>query len=174
MADSILPYLREQLILHPAMESQDLAKLCYQAARGAEHLLADPQRARAYLVQEMEAVEARGDLPLYEIISPTVARVNLAPWKAQGLEVDHLFEMFSSTAATTSDGIDLLPAYLAEVTSLLSTGDHPVTAHEWAVFLRAYEGMGMPAIHHSEAYRLHNQPAYRIVRVALLRESGLI
>ena len=31
--------LREQLRRHPSMQPQDVIKLCYQAARGAEHLI---------------------------------------------------------------------------------------------------------------------------------------
>ena len=33
-------YVEEQLRLHPATQPQDVIKQCYQAARGAEHLLA--------------------------------------------------------------------------------------------------------------------------------------
>ena len=36
---SIKKYLKEQFVLHPSMMPSDVAKLCYQAAMGAEHLL---------------------------------------------------------------------------------------------------------------------------------------
>ena len=73
--------LREQLRLHPAIQPQDVIKLCYQAARGAEHLLADTTRARAYFDQEYAATPADAARPLFEPISENVARVNLAAWK---------------------------------------------------------------------------------------------
>ena len=165
------PYLIEQMRLHPSMTPQDLAKLCYQAARGAEHMIPDPDRARAYLERELEMTEANDDLPLYEVISPRMARVNLASWKARGLSSHRLLSLFLATAGGFGEGEDPLPAYLEEVTDLLAAGDCPVTANEWAVFLPAYKEMGMPAIHHSEAYRLSEKPAYRIVRLELLRES---
>lgn len=34
-------YLIQQIRKHPAMMSRDVAKMCYQAAMGAEHLLSD-------------------------------------------------------------------------------------------------------------------------------------
>lgn len=36
-----VPNLAEQMRIHPSMTPRDIAKLCYQAARGAEHLLTD-------------------------------------------------------------------------------------------------------------------------------------
>ena len=55
--------LQEQLRLHPAMQPRDVIKLCYQAARGAEHLLADLTRARAYFDQEYAATPADASTP---------------------------------------------------------------------------------------------------------------
>jgi hypothetical protein len=165
---AIRPYLIEQMRLHPSMTPGDLAKLCYQAARGAEHLLADPQRARAYLHRELEATEACGEIPLYELISPEIARVNLAAWKARGLDEDRLFEMFLATVNSGSPEKDRLPAYLDEVGALLSEGEYPVDPTQWAEFRRRYEEAGMPAVHHSDEYRAQECPAYRIVRVGVL------
>ena len=94
MVKRITPYLEAQLRLHPSMTPRDVVKLCYQAARGAEHLLADPERARLYLLRELESTEASADMPLDELISDAVARVTLAPGKAQGRSADELFELF--------------------------------------------------------------------------------
>lgn len=165
---TLRPYLIEQMRLHPSMTPQDLAKLCYQAARGAEHMIPDPDRARVYLERELEITEADGGIPLYEAISPRIVRVNLGAWKARGLSSEALLALFLATAQSSYSGEDLLPAYLEEVTALLTSGDYPVTAHEWEAFLRDYEELGMPAVHHSEAYRLWKKPAYRIVRAELL------
>lgn len=167
---SLLPYLTEQLSRHPSMRPRDLAKLCYQAARGAEHLLTEPDRARLYLEKEMEITEPCADMALYEVISPWVARVNLAAWKARGFSTETLFSLFLATASVRAAGEDLLPAYLEEVTAYLASGEYGVSAEEWKEFLTAYRSAGMPAVHHSEEYRLAEKPAYRIVRVELLAE----
>lgn len=171
--NGITPYLASQLRLHPSMTPQDIAKLCYQAAYGAEHLLSDLEAARRYLMREMEATEGDGALPLVEPISDEVARVNLAPWKARGLSVDLLFDLFAATATVSGDGAAALEAYLAEADAYLRNHDTPVSPSDWQVFLTWYDGQGRPAIHHSPAYREAEKPAYRIVRRELLIQKGL-
>lgn len=49
-------YFDEQLKNHPSMQLSDAVKLCYQAAFGAEHLLSNTDRARAYLMAEFDDV----------------------------------------------------------------------------------------------------------------------
>lgn len=150
--------LKEQLTRHPTMQPQDVLKLCYQAARGAEHLLADPGRARAYFDREYADTPANAALPLFEAISPRIARVNLGAWKAAGLPAAWLFRMFLHTAQACKDGASLLLQYIEEASAIAAphlTG--------WDETLSLWRESGMPAVHHSEAYRAAERPAYRIV-----------
>ena len=149
--------LREQLCLHPSMQPRDVIKLCYQAARGAEHLLADTARARVYFDQEYAATPADAAPPLFEPLSENVARVNIAAWKAANLPAEWLFRMFVHTASVPMGGETLLGQYIAEASSIVS--DLP----GWDDTLAAWREAGMPAVHHSEAYRAGEHPAYRIV-----------
>ena len=149
--------LREQLHLHPAMQPRDVIKLCYQAARGAEHLLADLTRARAYFDAEYAATPADTSLPLFESLSENVARMNLAVWKAANLPAEWLFRMFVHTARVPMGGAELLESYIAAASAIV--GDLP----GWKETLAAWHGAGMPAVHHSEEYRTAENPAYRIV-----------
>lgn len=61
-------FLREQMKKHPSMQPQDVVKMCYQAAFGAEHLLLDLDVAKSYLEKEYAEVVATKD-ELYEQIS---------------------------------------------------------------------------------------------------------
>lgn len=149
--------LQEQLRLHPSAQPQDVIKLCYQAARGAEHLLADLTHARAYFDREYAATPANPDVPLFELLSEDVARVNIAAWKAAGLPAEWLFRMFVSTATIARDGADLLADYITQADALV--GGMP----GWQEALAAWTEQGRPAVHHSEAYRESEHPAYRIV-----------
>lgn len=151
--------LREQLALHPSMQPQDVLKLCYQAARGAEHLLADVSRARAYFDQEYAATPADASLPLFEALSENVSRVNLAAWKAEGLPADWLFRMFVDAASVPQEGRDLLEDCIAQAAPIAAA-----VMPDWADALAAWRNAGRPAIRHSEAYRAAERPAYRIVR----------
>ncbi len=168
---SITPYLTKQLQKHPSMMPQDVVKLCYQAARGAEHLLADPERARHYLEAELAAVDTPAQSsPLIEPISDSVCRINLAVWKAQELPVDRLFELFAASCKITPDADALFAAYLAEADALIGQADAAFSRDDWEDFLAAYRQAGMPALHHSDAYRMAERPAYRIVRRELLAQ----
>ncbi len=150
--------LQSQLQLHPSMQAQDVLKLCYQAARGAEHLLTDAARARTWFDREYAGLPADAALPLLEPISPHIVRVNLAAWKATGLPAQWLFRMFAHTSGIPHPGTDLLEEYIGAASSVASK-----TIPGWADALSAWRQQGMPALHHSEAYRAAERPAYRIV-----------
>lgn len=87
-------YLQEQALLHPALQPQDVAKFCYQAAYGAEHMLSDLESARKYLEAEYEEVQAC-EGPLWEGIHDRLCRVNLGAWKWHGMPLEWLFRMFA-------------------------------------------------------------------------------
>ena len=150
-------YVEEQLHLHPSTQPRDVIKQCYQAAKGAEHLLMDTTRARAYFDQEYAATPADAAQPLFDAISDNVCRVNLAAWKAAFLPTDWLFRMFVHTASVPMGGSELLEEYITEAAMVAST------LPGWEESLAAWQETGMPAVHHSDAYRAAEKPAYRIV-----------
>ncbi len=154
--------LSEQLRQHPAMQPRDVIKQIYQAARGAEHLLADVSRARAYFDQEYAAVAPDASQPLLEPISENFSRANLAAWKASGMPADWLFRMFVHTASVPTGGAELLLRYVQEASAVLAQVS-PFPIADWEEALAAWRADGMPAIHHSETYRDAEKPAYRIV-----------
>lgn len=155
-------YLAEQIKAYPVMQPQDVVKLCYQAAFGAEHLLADVSRAKAYFEQEYGAVPAK-DMVLWEQISPKVCRINLCAWKSQGLPADWLFRMFVNSASVTEGSRELFLDYLKIAEQMVGQVRMGFTLDKWNTFLEQYREAGMPAVHHSQAYRDSEYPAYRIV-----------
>lgn len=158
MIPSILPFLQTQITQHPGTEPRDVLKLCYQAAYGGEHLLSDLSKAEAYFNQEFARVQPREE-PLYELISPQIARVHLRAWKQAGLPGKWLFRLFLLSAQIPTCGN--LTAYLDEGEKLNFPGFHAARL--------AYEAAGCPGLHHSDRYRRMEQPAYRVVHCRLLR-----
>ena len=152
--------LLEQLRLHPSMQPRDVINMCYQAARGAEHLLSDLTRARAYFDQEFASTQADHSAPIFEPLSENVARVNIAAWKAADLPAEWLFRMFAHTASIPMGGPELLEEYIAKATNVVS-GHWSSTL--WEEALAVWREAGLPAVHHSEEYRAAEHPAYRIV-----------
>jgi len=158
--------LSQQLSMHPAIQIQDLVKLSYQAAYGAEHLLSDMDGAYRYFMQEFEdTAPATGEL--YENISPDYARVNIAAWKQCGLSAKWLFEMFKASAAPAENGKDRLLENLGKAEASLECAN--ISKDAWHKYIADYEKRGMPPVHHSEEYRHAEKPAYRLVHRRLLR-----
>ncbi len=164
---SIRNYLIEHVEKHPSMMPQDVIKLCYQAAFGAEHLLSDVSIARKYFDYEIESIDAC-DGELYEMICDEVCRVNLAVVKARGIERDLIFNAFAASARISDDGSENFACFLEEAESIVSSGFCNFTLNEWREFLEKYKEAGMPAVHHSERYRQAEKPSYRIVNRKLL------
>ena len=162
--NSFSDYLKEQSALHPSMQPRDVAKLCYQAAFGAEHLLRDLEAAWNYLKKELEVTPSTELLPLVEAISPEVCRVHLGAWKQTGLPAEWLFSMFVASATVKSAGRPSLEAYLQEAARMAEDGAFAFSPEEWRTFAAEYAAAGMPPLHHSDRYREAEHPAYRIVR----------
>ncbi|MCL2360932.1 MAG: hypothetical protein FWC73_03845 [Defluviitaleaceae bacterium] len=110
-------------------------------------MLGDTTKALAYFQEEYEFTFA-DDKPLAEHIAPDVCRVNLGAWKRLGLNPDWLWSLFSENSFADSGNFD---DYLAQASS--------VTA-EWAKYIADYK---VGPVHHSEAYREKEKPAYRIL-----------
>ncbi len=154
-------FIKIQAEMHPAMEPQDAVKMCYQAAFGAEHAISDEGNARRYLESELALVEADERVPLFEPVCSDICRVNLAAWKAKGLPADWLFRMFLAAEAR-GGGFDAL---LAEVAKLAERGELPFSSDDWNGFMSTYSAETPHPVHHSEAYRKAERPAYRIASV---------
>lgn len=153
--------LAQQLQLHPAMGFQDIIKLCYQAAYGAEHLLADADKAKEYLYEEYKNVQAE-NVPIYEEISEEHVRINLAAWKYREFPVNALFKMFLLSAKQNVSGDKKIDEYLNLSRRLL---ENP----ELDDYIENYKRNGIHPVHHSQQYRELEKPAYRVVKKTYTR-----
>lgn len=165
-------YFINQLTLHPLMQPADIAKLCFQAAFGAEHLLQNISSAEMYFNHEYNSIPPSDGL-LYEMLSDNVCRINLAVWKYKNLPSKWLFQMFVASATVIADdNIDkneLFLHYLNTSQKLLCESEISFSMEQWNDFLTSYKKLGMPPVHHSETYRTSYVPAYRIVKSRFLR-----
>ncbi len=162
-------YFENQLKMHPSMQYQDVVKLCYQLAFGAEHILSDIERAHAYLYTEFESVLPT-DEPLFEQISPEIVRVNLGAWKRECRELDPLFEAFKKSAFINENAKDNFLLYLDIAEKTMDALLPNFNSEQWLTFLEEYKVAGMQAIHHSNAYRENEKPHYRIVKIKELEK----
>ncbi len=154
---------------HPSIMPQDVVKFCYQAALGAEHLLADIEAARRYFDAEFDKVEAR-DGDLIEFLTDELCRVDLGIWKFRGLPREVLFDAFAESARVKNGGKEVLAGYLDDAEACFSKLELSFSLDEWRAFLEKYAEAGMPAVHHSEAYREREKPSYRVVDRVILNK----
>lgn len=167
-------YLKHQALLHPSMTAQDGVKLCFQAAFGAEHILADKAQARRALLAEFAKTPPRR-IAVFEPISDDYTRCNLAAWKYWQLPPEWLFQLFQhSAAAKREKAAPLFLEYLRIVIACAEEGILPFSGEECRSYVERYLAGGIRPVHHSIAYRLREAPAYRILKSEALKlQPGL-
>ncbi len=156
-----IKYLTEQLSMHPHIQAADVVKMCYQAAFGAEHLLADVEAAGEYFNREYHSTEPVAGR-IFEPISPYTCRVNMAAWKAAGLNPHWLFNMFVSSVGPHEQGKDTFVQYLDWAEQLIASGATGIGLEEYKLFVQEYLRSGVSPVHHSHTYRQMERPAYRL------------
>ncbi|MBQ7359556.1 MAG: hypothetical protein IJW63_05630 [Lachnospiraceae bacterium] len=161
MDSKFIACVKQQMNMHPSMEPQDMYKLCYQVAFGAEHMLLDEERAWRYLQAEFEQVKPDLHWPLVEWLSEGVARVNLSTYKAKGLPLELLFELFVEGARGFDGSEEELDLCIGIVTEMAANGELGFQKQEWQAFC---EGRPLGPVHHSQNYKLKEEPAYRVIR----------
>lgn len=173
-AEGLEEYLRAHAA-HPGFRPADAVKLCYQGLFGAEHLVLDPEAAEEYFFAEYEKTPPV-DGPLWENASPSYARLSLAAFKGRGLPGAWLFRLFLLGAGgDLPQGLSIprpdaseMDGALAAVRRMAEAGAFPFSIGELDAYLLKYKASGGGPVHHSEAYREVNRPAYRVVPRALL------
>ncbi|MBR5384005.1 MAG: hypothetical protein IK133_09300 [Clostridia bacterium] len=162
-------FFAEQPRLHRVLEPQDALKAAYQAAFGAEHLGPDPGYARRLLHEELAACTSSPDKPLTEPLSDDICRIDLAAWKGRSLPEEWLLSLFLRSCTPRSDGAQRFEDALKEWDVLLSAGRLPFSAAEWHQAKADYLAQGVRPVHHSAAYRISEEPAYRVINARLAR-----
>lgn len=162
--------LLEHARRYPLWECTDLYKLLHQSALGPEHAVTDEARARAWLERELSELDRTNppDEPLLDPLNPdgTLVRVHLRPWLAQNHDSEALLQAFVRTANTWELKREQLSENFKLAQELVLFDMKNLTA-----FFREREAQGFPAVHHSEAFRQHYHPAYRVVARALLPQE---
>lgn len=150
---------------YPQWELQDLYKLLHQGAMGAEHAVSNEAGVRDWLVRELAELGTGPEEPLLDPLSPDgrLVRVHLRPFAQLALPAELLLQAFLRTAREVAPAPEKLAA-AAEVAAQLATeGALPFDKQALAHFFAEQQAHGFRAMHHSESFRKHYQPAYRVV-----------
>ena len=177
-AQDVQSFVSHQLQTYPKTRLLDLYKSCFQDFMGAEHLVSDRQRVKAYLDEELNSVTLDKLMPwMYEPcgMDSSYYRVSIRAVKEGMISEDMLLDAFIRSANTPKrpsvdewnerwhkmigaiDGMQLnLPKYDNDrqfIDSVLSVGKY--------------------AISHSPEYREAYRPHYRIVERSIFKQEIL-
>ncbi|MBE6262031.1 MAG: hypothetical protein E7107_14670 [Prevotella sp.] len=177
-AQDIQGFVTKQMQTYPKSRLLDIYKSCFQDYMGAEHLVSDRQRVKAYLDEELQTTSLDDLMPWnYEPcgIDSNYYRVSIRTIKESVISEDLLLDAFIRSANScrrpsvdewnerwhkmigTIDGMQLnLPQYYKDrqfIDSVLSVGKY--------------------AISHSPEYREAYRPHYRIVERSIFEQEIL-
>ncbi len=152
---------------YPKMAPTDAVKLIYQNEFGGGHLIRDEQACLTFLAREYAATEHNGSAPLTESIGNGIVRVNLAALRPE--ELEKLGRAFLRSAAEHRGDRGRFEEKLGVLRRVTAAGVFPFTLRELDDYLETYRNAGFPPVSHSEPYREHYRPAYRIVLEAYLK-----
>ena len=167
-AQDIAGFVSRQMETYPQSRLLDIYKSCFQDYMGAEHLVTDRQRVKAYLDEELNTTTLEDLLPwLYEPCGAegNYVRVSIRTVKEGIIGADLLLDAFIRSANT-----DKRPSVKSwcdrwhEILEVIDTMNlnYPNYAVD-KLFIDSILSVGKYAISHSPEYREAYHPHYRIV-----------
>lgn len=156
---------RELLIKHyqtyPAMQIRDIFKFIYQSAFGCEHMVSSEDYATEYILCEYDSISHTGDT-LTEELDGDYCRVHLS-FLDKGLSAKTLGKLFFLSAKKEENGNENLIKKLNTAHELVKEGLLPFDANEFEKEVNDWVSAGCPSVHHSEKFRQHYSPSYRVI-----------
>ncbi|NMB00353.1 MAG: hypothetical protein GX971_02355, partial [Firmicutes bacterium] len=154
--DELLDVLREHLRRYPQMTALDQVKLIYQNEFGPGHFILDEQASLERLEEEFNSLQqAETVANLFENIGNGLVRLNL---RALGdvLPLATVNRFFTLTAHEKRGCVERFESKLEILKEHFSGVDLDA-------YLEEYKNSGYPAVSHSEQYKKHYAPSYRII-----------
>ena len=171
-------FVERQLDKYPKSRLLDLYKSCFQDFMGAEHLVSDRQRVKAYLDEEL-ATTTLDDLLLWYVepcgVEGRYVRVSLRVIKEHLISEDLLLDAFIRSAnGAERPSVDAWKDRWQVIVGTIDRQniDLPHYAKD-KEFLDSILSVGKYAISHSPEYREAYRPHYRIVERGIFEREIL-
>lgn len=155
---------RRLLVAHyrayPHLQIQDLFKYLHQSAFGCEHLVSSTEAAIDRIAAEYACNHsAPTDV---EPLDGDYSRVPIA-YMDSGLTAATFGRLFALSAQKEPEGLAALTEKLAVARQLVVEGALPFSLSEFDRAAEAWQADGYGAVRHSDAFREHYSPAYRVI-----------
>ena len=161
---------------YPKSRLLDIYKSCFQDYMGAEHLVSDRQRVKAYLDEELNTTSLDNLMPWYYEpcgIDSSYYRVSIKAIKEGFITEDQLFDAFIRSAnSVTRPSVESWSDrwYMIIDTIDRMKLDMP-NYQEDKQFIDSVLSVGKYAISHSPDYREAYHPHYRIVERSIFEKE---
>ena len=161
-------FINNQMNTYPKSRLLDIYKSCFQDYMGAEHLVSDSERVKAYLDQELETTTLDDLMPWYYEpcgIDSSYYRVSIRAIKENIITEEMLLDAFVRSANSVER--PSVESWRNRWHMIIGTIDQMQLAlphyDEDKVFIDSILTIGKYAISHSPEYRETYHPHYRIV-----------
>ena len=173
---SIEGFVNRQMQNYPKSRLLDIYKSCFQDYMGAEHLVSDRQRVKAYLDEELNTTSLDNLMPWYYEpcgIDSSYYRVSIKAIKEGFITEDQLFDAFirsanSGTRPSVESWSDRWYMIIDTIDRMKL--DMP-NYQEDKQFIDSVLSVGKYAISHSPDYREAYHPHYRIVERSIFEKE---
>ena len=175
-AQDIRGFVSRQMETYPESRLLDIYKSCFQDYMGAEHLVSDRQRVKAYLDEELQTTSLDDLMPWYYEscgVNGQYIRVSIRAIKENLITEDLLLDAFIRSA--NSEKRPSVESWRDEWHKIISTIDQmeiglPRLGQDRA-FIDSILTVGKYAISHSPEYREAYRPHYRIVEKGIFERE---
>ena len=153
---------------YPHWQPQDSIKLLHQAEFGGGHLLNDPQENFKRLLAEWAQQPKDLSRLFKEELGNDYYRIYLPAYKARGGKPKALQEAFVQSTLVSAGNSDEM---IKNLECLLQCGKQGCFYYSWEALeseILRFQASGFPMMRHSEAYRKHYQPSYRVIHRSFL------
>jgi hypothetical protein len=167
--------LKEHARRYPRWTAEDLYKLIHQAVMGSEHAVQNEENVARYLQNELSDLPDGPPEPLIDLISGDgqILRVHLRPFIKRKLDPQILLHAFLQTAKKYRGDKSLFDEYAKAGMELIRQANFSFTEMEFRQLFVKMKAKGYPPLHHSELYKGHYSPAYRVIARQFLPQSLL-
>ena len=175
-AQDIQGFVSRQMEAYPKSRLLDIYKSCFQDFLGAEHLVSDRQRVKAYLDEELNTVSLDELMPWY--VEPCgmegrYVRVSIRAIKEGIITEDMLFDAFVRSAnAVSRPSVESWRKRWHEIVGTIDQMQLPLPYYQQdRAFIDSVLSAGKYAISHSPEYREAYRPHYRIVEKGIYEQE---
>lgn len=158
MKEAWIQILREHTNRYPLMEPQDYGKLIFQSEFGPEHMIADEESVRAFLLKEWEEIPQDSSPKTVEDIGGALCRFPLSACDFKEA-AELLVRLFLLTAQACGKSSRLQDTLEEKIETSIQFGIHGM--EEWA---ETWMSQGCLAVRHSDVYRDAYHPHYRLLK----------